>query len=237
MNAASSPVRSSQTDLHPRLEAVVRKHLASAWRQPLHRPTVAAFERMIALPGFDVGAGPVFDSGCGTGAGTRLIAKRHRDRLVIGVDRSLHRLSRLGGSDFPLQQGNVVWIQAELATFWRLALQRGWRLHRHYLLYPNPWPRPGQLQRRWHGHPVFPQLLALGGVLELRCNWKLYAEEFRRALELACGGAEVGVESASSEKAWGGIETPFGLKYAQSGHRLYRLVANLGEGYTGLLDH
>ena len=236
MTSASSPVRSSQTGLHPRLEAVVRKHLESGWRKPLHRPTAAAFERMIALTGVDTGAGVVLDSGCGTGASTRLIAERHPDRLVIGIDRSLHRLSRLGETEFPWQQGNVVWIQAELASFWRIALESGWRLHRHYLLYPNPWPKPGHLQRRWHGHPVFPQMLALGGVLELRCNWKIYAEEFRRTLEVACVDVEAHLESANSEKSWDGIETPFGLKYSQSGHRLYRLVADLGAGEAALVD-
>jgi hypothetical protein len=74
---------------------------------------------------------------------------------------------------------------------------------------------------------VFPQVLALGGVLELRCNWKVYAEEFEQALRLVRPEVRVELESASSEQGWGGMETPFGRKYGLSGHRLYRLVVDL----------
>ena len=123
----------------------------------------------------------MLDSGCGTGASTRALARAHPDCLVIGVDKSVARLGRTGASAFPHREGNAVWLRAELSSFWRLALQAGWALERHYLLYPNPWPKPGQLQRRWHGHPVFPELLRLGGRLELRCNWEIYALEFAAA--------------------------------------------------------
>lgn len=230
MKRSSSPVSSSQTAIHSRLETVVRRHLASDWRQPLHAPTVAAFERMLALPGFDAGRELVFDSGCGTGASTRLIAKHFPEALVVGIDRSANRLARTGSTAFPLQRENVIWVQAELASFWRLALENGWRLHRHYLLYPNPWPKPGQLQRRWHAHPVFHQMLALGGVLELRCNWKIYAEEFVHAIHIVHPEVKIERDSTDSEGTWEGIQTPFGRKYAASGHRLYRLLAYLDPG-------
>jgi tRNA G46 methylase TrmB len=234
MNQVSSPVSSSQTAIHPRLEDVVRRHAATVWRRPLHAPTVAAFERLLALEDFEAGRDLVFDSGCGTGVSTSDIAARHADCLVIGIDRSLNRLSRQGRVEFPSQRDNAIWIQAELSSFWRLALENGWRLKRHYLLYPNPWPKPGQLKRRWHAHPVFPQMLTLGGMLELRCNWKIYAEEFQRAVEIVRPGAEIQMESADSEQGWDAIETPFGRKYARSGHRLYRLIAALDRGEAPL---
>ena len=75
-------------------------------------------------------------------------------------------------------------LQANLIDFWRLSVQTEWRLQKHYLLYPNPWPKKKHLQRRWHGHPVFPSILELGGELELRTNWKIYADEFNQAVNL-----------------------------------------------------
>ena len=51
-------------------------------------------------------------------------------------------------------------------------------------LYPNPWPKKKHLGRRWHGAPVFPALVKLGGELEMRSNWQTYLDEF--ALALAC---------------------------------------------------
>lgn len=229
MKRDSSQVRSSQSGVHPRLEELVRRHLANRWRQPLHAPTEAAFRRLLDLPGFDAEKSLIFDSGCGTGASTLNIAAQSPDAQVVGIDQSLKRLQKTGSSRFPVQRGSVFWIQAELASFWRLAVAEGWTVERHYLMYPNPWPKPGQLQRRWHGHPVFPQLLRLGGMLELRCNWPIYADEFEVALRLARPGASVHRESGGSEAGWDGIETPFGRKYSASGHLLYRLVAGLGD--------
>ena len=226
MKGNSSPVRSSQNGVHPRLNGIVQKHIEQPWLQPLHRPSVEAFERLSGM--YDFNASPiVLDSGCGTGASTRLIANRHPECMVIGVDQSIARLRRQGFDAFPARQGNALFVHAELASFWRLSLQAGWRLARHYLLYPNPWPKPAQVLRRWHGHPVFPQMVALGGVLELRSNWSIYTQEFAAALGQVCPGIEITLEERASEAGWDAIETPFGRKYAQSGHQLYRLIAEL----------
>jgi tRNA G46 methylase TrmB len=222
-NYFSSPVRSAQSSLHASLATLVRKHMATEWRQPLHAPTVEAFTALVAC-----GVGPeqkiVLDSGCGTGPSTRQIAEYYPDCLVIGVDKSEARLRKLPGRHFShhhflYREGSVIWLRSELPSFWRLALQAGWRLHRHYLLYPNPWPKPGQVLRRWHAHPVFPTLLQLGGQLELRCNWEIYAREFAAAAEMAgCRDVQLteGVDSA--------ITTPFESKYRNSGQTLYRVV-------------
>jgi tRNA (guanine-N7-)-methyltransferase len=219
----SSLVNSTQSALHPRLATIVAKHMATEWRQPLHSPTVKSFASLVAS-GIDPDQKIVLDSGCGTGVSTRQIAEYYPDCLVLGVDKSEARLRKLPGSNFsrhcPIyRKGNTIWIRAELSSFWRLALQAGWQLHRHFLLYPNPWPKPGQVLRRWHAHPVFPVLLHLGGQLELRCNWEIYAREFVAAVEIAgCCDAKLvdGVDSA--------ITTPFENKYRNSGQTLYRVV-------------
>jgi tRNA G46 methylase TrmB len=219
----SSPVHSSQSSLHPGLAALVQKHMTTRWRQPLHAPTVKAFATLVAS-GVNPGQKIVLDSGCGTAVGTRQIAEYYPDCLVIGVDKSEARLRKIPGSHFShrhffYREGNTIWLRAELASFWRLALQAGWRLHRHYLLYPNPWPKPGQVLRRWHAHPVFPVLLQLGGQLELRCNWEIYAREFVAAVEMAgCRDVQLteGVDSI--------ITTPFEDKYRNSGQTLYCVV-------------
>jgi len=205
------------------LTALVDKHMNTQWREPLHAPTVEAFSTLLAA-----GVNPehkiVLDSGCGTGMSTRKIAACYPDCLVIGVDKSRARLAKIPGSQFSrqcslYQQENIIWLRAELTSFWRLALQAGWRLHRHYLLYPNPWPKPGQVLRRWQAHPVFPSLLQLGGRLEMRCNWEIYAREFVVAAERAgCRDVRltVGVDSV--------ITSPFEIKYRSSGQELYCVV-------------
>src|SRR5690606_30527350 len=116
------------------------------------------------------------------GQSTLSIATAFPQCQAIGLDQSIKRLQRTRASSFPHREGNAVWISAELASSGWLAERAERRLFRHYILYPNPWPKPSQLRRRWHGHPVFPTMLALGGLVELRCNWEIYAEEFVLAL-------------------------------------------------------
>ena len=219
MCSASSLVSSSQQGIHPRLGALLDKHVAHRWRQPLHPPSVRAFvaaERLLN----GISSPLILDSGCGTGKSTRLLARRFPGCLVIGVDKSEKRLAKSGAGEFPRRDGNRLLVRAGVATFWRLALDRRWRLQRHYLLYPNPWPKPAQLQRRWHAHPVFPDLLRLGGRLEMRCNWEIYALEFAYAVNRIRGTAIV-------PEALGDMAplSPFERKYRESGHSLYSVVS------------
>jgi tRNA G46 methylase TrmB len=220
----SRTVKSRQQDVHPRLASVVDAHLRRAWQAPLHPPSVAAFDALRGL----IGNEPrplVFDSGCGTGESTRLIARQMPDCLVIGIDKSRTRLARTGAGTFPHREGNAVWLRADLATFWRLARRAGWQLRGHFLLYPNPWPKPGQLRRRWHAHPVFPDLLGLGGRLEMRCNWEVYALEFAAAVNRA-----LGADTRPAPVRETAITSPFERKYRASGHRLYSLSLSCGAG-------
>lgn len=207
--------QTSQTGPHRRLEETVVRHLRQPWRSPLHEYSRQAFARLIGR--IDPDRALVLDSGCGTGASTMMLARRHPDCQVIGIDRSEARL----GKALALPP-NAHLVRAELADFWRLAGEAGWKPVHHYLLYPNPWPKPAHLKRRWHGHPAFPDLLALGGRLELRSNFELYVVEFARALSLA-GVVDVKVVSFLADEP----VSPFERKYSASGHRLFQLTVEL----------
>ena len=215
-------VRSCQRSPHPNLERVLSRHLACEWRAPLHHASEQAFDGLSAM----LPDGPenlVIDSGCGNGASSRLLARRFPDCLVVGVDKSAARLAAGGAVEFPHREGNLLLLRAELTTFWRLALGAGWRPRRHYLLYPNPWPKPGHLQRRWYAHPVFPALLEMGGRIEMRCNWEVYAREFALAAGRALGAPVVHHPLTESEPI-----SPFERKYRASGHALYSVVLPAG---------
>lgn len=222
-NSRSRPVQTAQGKVHPRLAAVVQSHLQLQWQLQPHGPSSEAF-RSLRHVLQDAPERPlIIDSGCGTGKSTLDIAGAFPDCWVIGIDQSARRLEQTGARRFPYCSGNIVWVRAELATFWFLAQQAGWTLSRHYLLYPNPWPKASQLRRRWHGHPVFPTLLKLGGVLEMRCNWAVYAQEFAAALE-QIRGTEVRAQEFQAD----GISSAFETKYRQSGIPLWRVEVDLG---------
>lgn len=150
---------------------------------PLHGPSVAAFEA--ARPWLaESGSRPlILDSGCGTGRSTRALAAANPDAVVIGVDRSEARLSR--SSDTMLPENALV-IRAELGTFWRLLLREedaAARVCHHSIYYPNPYPKPSQLRKRWHCHPALPLIMALRGSIEVRSNWRVYLDEFIASVE------------------------------------------------------
>jgi tRNA (guanine-N7-)-methyltransferase len=211
----SRPVRSSQPGVHPRLAEIVQRHLDTAWRQPLHPGSREGFDRFAEA--WDGRRPLILDSGCGTAESVRRLAASFPDCFVVGVDRSAARLART-----PALPDNACVVRARIEDFWRLLDERGVRLRRHYLLYPNPWPKAAHLRRRWHAHPVFPVLLRLGGRLELRANWRTYLQEFRLAARL--GGVDAG--KVVSFRATDPL-TPFERKFDDSGHALYRLTLNL----------
>jgi len=195
---------------------VVQKHLVSPWLRPVPAHTAQAFAAV--RDAVEVSAKPlILDSCCGTGDSTRYLASRFPDAQVIGIDKSVHRLQRYRDSNMP----NCIILQADVNDFWRLAVESGWRPIRHYLLYPNPYPKASQLRKRWYGSPAFPSLLALGGVLTVRSNWPIYVEEFALALKVAGYAAswQTLVDAA-------GI-TAFETKYAERGHRLLEMVCDL----------
>ncbi len=214
----STRVSSNQDRPHPHLRACVLGHFEHPWREPLHQPSVRAFAQLEQLlhPGEQHGL--ILDSGCGTGVSTQALADIHPERIVIGIDRSAARLQRFLSGSLATRQGNCIWVRARLETIWRLALGAGWGVLKNYLLYPNPRPKSDQFKKRWHAHPVFPVILALSGSIELRTNWRIYAEEFASAVQWS-GGARPEVELLSAVSSI----TPFERKYAASGHDLYRV--------------
>ncbi len=211
---------SAQQGAHTNLARRLERHLAAPFRKPYAECNVRAFEA--SLEGWDRSAPLILDAGCGVGHSTIQLARANPDHWVIGVDQSEDRLQRRKPYPEAMMPRNLVFVRADLVDYWRLWCEAGLRAARHYILYPNPWPKIGHLARRWHGHPVFPFIARVGGVLECRSNWSVYIDEFACALEATTGRAV----------AWSSFEpgeplTPFERKYRDSGQVLYRVVCDL----------
>lgn len=218
----SRRIDSNQTTLHHNLQKIVEKHQATHFAKPIADHTLRAFEAVNTRIHHNATLPLIMDSGCGTAMSTRLLAQQYPQAWVIGIDRSIKRLSKqyhataTAWADLP---DNALLIQADLIDFWRLAVQAGWQLERHFLLYPNPYPKSVHLKRRFHAHPVFGDLLTLGGTIELRTNWDIYAQEFcfsARLMNKQCQGVEC-IRSSNPL-------TLFEKKYQESGQMLYRTL-------------
>lgn len=218
MFANSRPVTSRQDAPHPDLQTVLARHFAHPFQKPVSAYNHAAFVRaMRAWQDWNPHAPLILDAGCGVGWSTVHLARAHPDCFVMGVDQSAHRLAR-DKSELGTLPANLVFTRANLVDFWRELAAAGVTLFRHYLLYPNPWPKPAHLLRRWHAHPVFPTILQLGGTLECRSNWKIYVDELGEALRYASGNPDVQPCPYTPE---GEYLTPFERKYSESGQRLW----------------
>ncbi|GJM11581.1 MAG: hypothetical protein DHS20C11_38570 [Lysobacteraceae bacterium] len=206
---------SSQIDIHPRLQEVVSRHLEHRWQQPIREHNRAVFTELAGTVDLQ---SLIFDLGCGVGESTTWLARQHPDCLVVGVDRSAARLRVAGATSDLHRTGNKVLVRSDVEDFVRLAVQSQWRAKQIWLLYPNPSPKSAQLKRRWHAHPVWPDMLALGGRLEMRTNWKIYALEMQWTLNYCQRPASVSVLADDHQPI-----TPFERKYQGSGQPLYRV--------------
>jgi tRNA G46 methylase TrmB len=218
--ANSRAIVSNQQGIHQSLDAVVKRHLNTRFRRPFPDHSLRTFDQ--AAERVTHHRGPlILDSFCGIGESTRFLAAQFPNALVIGIDKSRHRLNK-HENQYPSEvSDNYLLLQADVEDFWRLAVSTGWSLSRHYLLYPNPWPKSAHLKRRVHGSPLFSSLLALGGDIEVRSNWATYIEEFSAALSIA--GYTSNIQTLTEAEPI----TPFERKYKESGHLLWSCTAKL----------
>jgi tRNA (guanine-N7-)-methyltransferase len=152
-------VTSNQAGPHEQLEKVVRRHLETPFKRPYPQHAIDSFEAI--AESVEQHTGPlIFDSFCGVGESTAAIARQHPQALVIGIDKSLARLDKHAPAQQQGELQNYRLLRADVDDFWRLAVDAGWKLDQHFLLYPNPWPKSSHFKRRVHGSPLFPSLLA-----------------------------------------------------------------------------
>lgn len=217
----SRSVVSNQDGPHLQLDKTVCKHRDSVFAKPYSAHSEEAFATAQRWLQSRPERPLIFDSCCGVGQSSRIIAAENPDCHVVAVDKSEHRLQR----GQPANPENLLLLRADLNDFYRLAAAADWRPQKHYILYPNPWPKAAHLGRRWHGAPVFPHLLALGGDLILRSNWLLYLQEFELALQHYRARYHITTElqRVQVERAL----TPFEAKYDRSGQALWQLTASV----------
>lgn len=170
-------------------------------KRPIAGHTQAAFDQII--PNIQPDSKIILDSGCGTARSTLILGEMYPDHTIIGIDRSIIRLSKNkigkeqalkenGASEeednelpFNVVSSNVILVRADLTDFWRCCLDAKWEISKHFLLYPNPCPKKKVFKNRWYAHPSFPLILKLGGEILIRSNWEGYLKEFSKSVGYA----------------------------------------------------
>lgn len=205
-------VLSNQAGIHQTLKALVLKHQRTTFKKPISNTQKVAFEAL--LPLLNDNKKPfILDAGCGTGMSTALLSAQHPEALVMGIDKSIDRLNRNKHAQHL--------YQLDLIAFWQQLALTGIKIDTCYLLYPNPWPKSKHVQRRFHGHAIFPTLLNLCENIEVRSNWKIYCDEFAFSAGLLTGKT-VKAHGIEPQKAL----TRFEEKYLLSKTPIYQV--NIG---------
>ncbi|MEM7080102.1 MAG: methyltransferase domain-containing protein [Pseudomonadota bacterium] len=191
--------------------------LVERYRQTDHRRRVAAHNEA-AFEDARIWLGQhrselILDVGCGTGQSTSILARQHPDARIIGLDKSAVRLDKHQATS----ADNYLLLRADARDFWYLARREDWRVDQLYLLYPNPYPKPRQVQRRWHASPAMPDLMAISARVEVRSNWRLYCQEFAHACALY--GRRCELTSFTTDQPISAFEK----KYLQAGQTCWRL--------------
>ena len=225
----SKAIITNQTGIHEKLDEIVKKHLSHPFQKPYQVHTQQAFQEMDELVQVYLQNNPtgeiILDACCGVGQSSRILAQQNPQALIIGVDKSAHRINR-NVEGFTEENGyhaqNYHLVRADLNDFYRLVKAAKWPVTKHYILYPNPWPKSKHVQRRWHGSAVFPQMASIGDTIILRSNWRLYLEEFQQAAKQMVLQGELSQVNVSVEQAL----TPFEAKYQASGQVCWQLTLN-----------
>ena len=229
----SKAIITNQDGIHEKLDEVVKKHLTHPFQKPYQVHTEQAFKEMDSYVQAFLSENPegkvILDACCGVGQSTRILADQNPQALVIGVDKSDHRINR-NVEGFSEEEGyqakNFHLARADLNDFYRLVKAANWPVSKHYILYPNPWPKSKHLQRRWHGSAVFPQMTSIGNTLILRSNWILYLQEFQQAAKQVALHGNISQVNSHDEVSTQPPLTPFEAKYQTSGQVCWQLILN-----------
>jgi len=121
--------------------------------------------------------------GCGVGLHAITYCQKYPKRNVIAVDRSrlrIHKMKKTIESIGGLPNLVVVCEDADKFVVHEIKEQS---IENLFLLYPNPYPKEKQANKRWHQMPLMSCLLdklVKGGTVHLVTNMEFYAAEAKK---------------------------------------------------------
>lgn len=206
-----------QQEVHQDLNIILDKHSKAKYLKPIASFNIDAFNLFKKFYQAHQNKPILLDLGCGTAQSSVYLAENNPDCIVIGIDRSAVRLTKIGASK---NLTNLLILRTDIEDFIRLFVEHGCKARKIYFFYPNPYPKKSQINKRWYAHPLFSTFLKAAQGIEVRSNWRLYIQEFFLSLEYFNKHALFNTFEPKVPV------TPFELKYSGSGQTLYRLISD-----------
>jgi tRNA (guanine-N7-)-methyltransferase len=181
-----------------------------------------------AVPKPQVGAiplpnGPIFvEVGAGQGLFAVQFSRTHPEQTLIAIERTQERFAQLKQRIINNHCGNVIPIRAN-AVNWITHCLPPQSVDGYFFWYPNPSPKAGQQNKRFHAMPFMGyliQTLKPGGIITMATNEEFYYAEARAFMEEVWGLAcRVDRQVAFSEPP----RTHFEKKYLARGDTCWEL--------------
>ena len=166
--------------------------------------------------------------GCGVGLYSVNYALQNPKRTLVAIDRSEVRMAKM--LERMTQAGevlNLIPIRENAIWFVSHEIQPD-SVENYFFLYPNPYPKKKQANKRWYRMPFMQHLLATlkkKGRIHLATNMKYYAEETEEFLIQVWGLQLVDKKIYSSiDECPFAPRTHFEKKYLERGETCWNLV-------------
>lgn len=168
----------------------------------------------------------ILDVEIGAGVGMFAIAYAHQNsqRSIVAIEHGNTRFSRFRRrvahhDHLPnltiVQADAVAWISHQLPPL---------SVDRYFLLYPNPYPKKSQTNKRWHAMPFMEKLiqtLKVGGTITVATNERFYADEVEKYYSHYWNLLQ---DERKIVDANSGGRTHFERKYLERGESCYNFV-------------
>lgn len=165
--------------------------------------------------------------GCGVGLHPILYCQNNPDRQLIAIEHTAEKFQKFAKRADRHKLNNLFPVHANGISFVS-AYKENRAYDRIFLLYPNPNPKPSQLNKRWHAMPFMSELwtcLAPLGTLTLVTNEEWYFKEaihyFKEQWQFPI--KETLAFSKQSHPQWQG-RTHFEIKYLERGQTCFQLT-------------
>jgi tRNA (guanine-N7-)-methyltransferase len=162
--------------------------------------------------------------GCGVGLHPILYQGQHPERCLVAIEHTKEKFDKFyrrfqnHGSPknlIPVHANGISWVSQQLPMN---------SVDRFYFLYPNPNPKPGDLNKRWYAMPFMQKVLEVlkpGGQLILATNEFFYKEE---ALDYFLNYWKLKLLEETILKSDFKHRTHFEKKYLERGEDCFNLV-------------
>ncbi len=182
------------------------------------QPKISSFE-LPSLP-LDV------EIGCGVGLHPIQYAIKNPDRYLVAIEHTTEKFNKFQrrfekhespSNLLPVHENGISWVTHLLPKE---------SVSRFFFLFPNPNPKPGQQNKRFHAMPFMEKVIEClmpGGTIHVATNELFYAEEslefMTQKWNLEC------IQNTVIEKSSGHIgRTHFERKYLERGQVIYDQV-------------